>query len=232
MARTDVAPTKSNLLTLKNDLSFAKEGFDLLDEKRQILVLELMRHLERAKRLQAEADEAMAAAYAAMRTAVLAVGRRALATLAEAVPISTGLSVESHRLMGIHLPTVQYQAPKMTPRYGLAASSVHSDELHAIFAALMPVLAELAEIENSVVRLARELKKTQRRVNALEKLFIPDTQTSIKFISDTLDEREREALGIMRIVKNRAEALVRQASGRTDAPPPNPGTSSLEEAQG
>jgi len=205
MPKRNLAPTKSNYLALKHELEFAREGFDLLDEKRQILVLELMRHMERAKRLQQEADDALAEAFAAVRTAVLAVGRRELATLSESAPISTEITVETRRLMGIHLPSVRLPATKVVPRYGLAESSAHCDELNALFVRLMPKLAELAEIENTVVRLARELKKTQRRVNALEKLFIPDTRDTIKFITDTLEEREREAMGIMRMVKQRAE---------------------------
>ena len=205
MAKRKMAPTRSNYIALKRDLEFAREGFGLLDEKRQILVLELMRHMERARRLQQETDDALAEAFAAVRAAVLAVGRRALATLSEAAPMSTEITVETRRLMGIDLPTVRFRAAKIIPRYGLAQSSAHCDELHALFVRLMPKLAELAEIENTVVRLARELKKTQRRVNALEKLFIPDTRDTIKFITDTLEEREREAMGIMRMVKQRAE---------------------------
>lgn len=205
MAKRKMAPTRSNYIALKRDLEFAREGFGLLDEKRQILVLELMRHMERARRLQQETDDALARAFAAVRTAVLDVGRRELATLSEAAPVSTEITVETRRLMGIHLPTVHFQAAKVVPRHGLAASSAHCDELCAVFVRLMPKLAELAEIENTVVRLARELKKTQRRVNALEKIFIPDTEDTITFITATLEEREREAMGIMRMVKQRLE---------------------------
>ena len=205
MAKSDIAPTKSNLLGLKRDLTFAREGFDLLDEKRQILVLEMMRHVERARRLQEEMDEAMAAAYREVREAVLGAGRRELAGLAAAVETVTTLRVRSHRLMGLYLPAAEVSTPERAPRYGLGVSSSQADKLHEVFGKLVPLLAELAEVENTVVRLARELKKTQRRVNALEKLFIPDAESSIKYISETLEEREREGMGIMRIVKRRGE---------------------------
>jgi len=206
MAKGDIAPTKSNLLELRRDVTFAREGFELLDEKRQILVLELMRHVERAKRLQEETDEAMAAAYREVREAVLGAGRRQLAGLGAAVETVTTLRVRSHRLMGLYLPAVEVSRPERKPRYGLGVTSSQADRLHGTFEKLVPLLAELAEVENTVVRLARELRKTQRRVNALEKLFIPDTEANIKYISETLEEREREALGIMRIVKRRGEA--------------------------
>ncbi len=205
MARRDVAPTKSNLLALKRELGFAREGFDLLDEKRQILLLELMRYVERARRLQRETDEAVADAFDRVRSAVLAAGRRSMAAFAEAVPVSDALDVRSHRLMGIDLPTVSCEAAHVEPRHGLAVSSVHTDALHKTFAQLLPLLAQLAEVENAVVRLARELKRTLRRVNALEKLFIPDTEETITHIAGALEDREREALGIMRIVKQRIE---------------------------
>ncbi|MFH0964159.1 MAG: V-type ATP synthase subunit D [Planctomycetota bacterium] len=215
MAKRNVPPTKSNLILLRHELVFTREGFGLLDEKRQILVIELMRHVERAKRIQRALDEAMAKAYEALRAAVLAAGRRSLGGLAVASPVVRDLHVRSQRLMGLYLPRVEFPKPAPRPRFGLSRTPVPADELYRIFTGLLVLIGELAEVENTVMRLARELKKTQRRVNALEKLFIPETVDTLKYISDTLEERDREALGVMRIVKRRGETTL-------DAPPEQP----------
>ena len=71
------------------------------------------------------------------------------------------------------------------------------------FAELLPLLAELAELQNAVLRLARELRKTQRRFNALSKIFIPSYRETITYISGTLEERERESLTILKIIRDR-----------------------------
>jgi V/A-type H+-transporting ATPase subunit D len=106
--------------------------------------------------------------------------------------------------MGISIPTIAatHEAPK--PEFGLASGSVLSDEVMQRFTAALDAIARLAEIENSVFRLASEVRRTQRRVNALEKVFIPDYKETIGFIEDGLEEREREQYVIMKITKARA----------------------------
>jgi V/A-type H+-transporting ATPase subunit D len=79
------------------------------------------------------------------------------------------------------------------------------DEVTAAFANAMESIDRLAEIENAVFRLAREVRKTQRRVNALEKMFIPSYVETLRFITDALEERERDEFIVMRKVKERLQ---------------------------
>jgi V/A-type H+-transporting ATPase subunit D len=67
-------------------------------------------------------------------------------------------------------------------------------------------IARLAESRISLVRLAKEIQKTIRRVNALEKIFIPDYRETVKYIEDSLEESDREAFFILKLVKGRLEA--------------------------
>jgi V/A-type H+-transporting ATPase subunit D len=76
------------------------------------------------------------------------------------------------------------------------------------FTEVLPLLAELAELENAVLRLARELRKTQRRCNALSKVFIPDYSETIEYIVSSLEEREREAFVIQKMIKDRLARAV------------------------
>jgi V/A-type H+/Na+-transporting ATPase subunit D len=203
MPKLNVPPTKSSLLDLRRSLDFAREGYDLLEQKRQILVLELMGRLEAAKRAQDEVDEALAAAFEALREDVLRSGTEALAREALAVTRPHKLEVASRSLMGIALPTMKSEHAAPRPAFGLAAGSALSDEVMKRFTASLDAIARLAEIETAVLRLASEVRRTQRRVNALDKIFIPDYSETVKYIVDVLDERERERLVVMKMTKKR-----------------------------
>lgn len=205
MPKLNVPPTKSSQLSLRRDVAFAREGFEMLDQKRQILVLELMGTVEAAKRAQQEVAEKMAAAFEALREAAIAAGSFAMSGEAEAVRTEHRVDIESRPLMGIHLPTVSGEHGELRPAYSLAAGTPKSDEARAAFTEALGSIDRLAEVENRVFRLAREVRKTQRRVNALEKIFIPDYEETLKFVADTLEEREREEFVIMRMVRERLE---------------------------
>lgn len=202
MAKLEIPPTKSTLLGLKRDLEFAQEGFDLLEQKRQILVYELMSRLEAARRAQQAVDEAMAPALRALREAVLRSGTEAMGREAMAVVAEHRIEVATRSVMGLSLPMVrvEHQAPK--PEFSVAAGSALSDEVMKRFTEALEAVARLAEVENAVLRLASEVRRTQRRVNALEKLFIPDYQETIGYIEGVLEEREREEFVIMKRAKS------------------------------
>jgi V/A-type H+-transporting ATPase subunit D len=67
-------------------------------------------------------------------------------------------------------------------------------------------MGRLAELKVSVMRLAGEVKKTIRKVNALEKIAIPNLRDTVSFIENSLEEYERDMLTLMRIVKERLES--------------------------
>jgi len=204
VAKLDVPPTKSSLLTLRESLEFAREGYDLLEQKRQILVLELMRRLEAAKRAQGDVDAAVASAFEALREAALRSGTEALAREALGIRREHRVDVSSRAVMGIALPSISAEHEAMRPEFSMASGSVLSDETMRRFTQALDAIARLAEIENAVLRLASEVRRTQRRVNALEKIFIPDYQETTDYIEDVLEEREREQFVIMKMAKGRS----------------------------
>jgi V/A-type H+-transporting ATPase subunit D len=211
MARLAIAPTKSHLQTLRKQLGFAEEGYDLLEQKRQILVLELMRRAARVRALEERTCEALRQAHAAQREATLEIGTDALERAALATPRPHEVTVTRQHLMGLHLPeSAAHVQPGGAP-YGPVGTTLRTDQAMQAFLELLPLLGELAGLQNAVVRLAQELRRTQRRSNALSKLLIPSYRETIAYIASALEERERESLIILKMIRNRLVTCRRPA---------------------
>jgi V/A-type H+-transporting ATPase subunit D len=203
MAKLNVAPTKSNLLSLRKQLAFAEEGYDLLEQKRQILIFELMSRLARADEAERRAAAALASAQAALREATLDIGSEALDRAALGVQFDHRVEIADQHLMGLRIPRVTVQVAAFVPQFGLGGTSANTDVAQRRFLESLPRLAELAELENAVLRLARELRKTQRRCNALSKNFLPAYRATIGYITGTLEERERESFILFKMIRDR-----------------------------
>jgi len=206
MARYEVAPTRTNLIRLKEDLSFAREGYGLLEQKREILVVELKRFTARAIEAQKVADEELAKAFSALKEAELVSGISGISSAARAVNTQADIRLRERRIMGVAIPEADLTLKDTIPYYGPQATSVWTDEAVVRFKNALGAIATLAETRISVIRLAREIQKTIRRVNALEKIFIPDYEETICHIEDSLEEADRESFFILKLVKERLEA--------------------------
>ena len=203
MARQNIAPTKSNFLSLKRQLAFAEEGYDLLEQKRQILIFELMSRLSRVREVERKLIELLARAHAALREATLDIGSAALERAALGAKLDAELKLAGQHSMGLTIPRVTFRSQSLGLPFGVGGTSANTDLAQQRFAALLPLLAELAELQNALLRLALELRKTQRRCNALSKIFIPSYRETLAYISGTLEERERESLTILKIIRDR-----------------------------
>ena len=203
MAKLNVAPTKSSYLVLKRQLAFAEEGYDLLDQKRQILVFELMSRLDRARDFERRVAETMAEAFAALRGALLEIGSEGVDLAALGVRAEYRLEISEQALMGLRVPRVTATVGAPGVQFGLTGTTAHTDLAMRWFTEALHLLADLAELENAVLRLATELRKTQRRCNALTKVFIPDYRETITYILSSLEERERESFTILKMIKDR-----------------------------
>jgi V/A-type H+/Na+-transporting ATPase subunit D len=203
MGKLNVAPTKSNLLALKRQLAFAEEGYDLLEQKRQILVSELMRRLARVRDAQSEAAEVLRLAFDALSEAQLDAGSEAIDRASLGVRMDHEVELSGQHLMGMKIPRVTVRTEPVSVQFGVGGTSANADIAMRRFVEVLPLLAELAELENAVMRLALELRKTQRRCNALSKIFMPNYRETIGYITGALEERERESFVILKMIRDR-----------------------------
>ena len=205
MGKLNIAPTKSNLLILKRKLVFAEEGYDLLEQKRQILIFELMNRLSRARNAEQGTREALRQAYEALREARLDGGSEAIDRATLAVKMDHQVDISDQHLMGMKIPHVTVQTEPVSAQFGVGGTSANTDVAMSRFVEVLRLIAELAELENAVRRLAMELRKTQRRCNALSKIFMPDYRETIIYITGDLEERERESFVILKMIRDRLE---------------------------
>ena len=211
--QANLTPTKSNYLKVRHRLLRAEEAYHLLEQKRQILVIQLMNRVEAAKRVKQEVEEALARAYRELREASIRYGTEYLQRQALGVQMDHRLHVETYSVMGMSVPRITCTCAPHGLQFGLSGGGSRADNVMRSFLDALPGIAELAEVENAVFRLARALKSTQRRVHALEKTLIPNYKDALTSISEVLEERERENLIVARKVKQRRQKLL-------DAPSP------------
>jgi V/A-type H+/Na+-transporting ATPase subunit D len=211
MAKLNVAPTKSNLIAVKEQLAVAEEGYDLLEQKREILVMELMKRVEEVKLLEKEIGGRLSTAYPALTHMLLSIGRDKAGEIAEGVSYSFALDQRTVQVAGLGLPSLAVRLPERELQYSFMNSFADCDETMLEFFELLRLLTEMASIRTIVWRLAKEVKKTQRRVNALEKMVIPNTKETRAYIQSVLEEREREAFFIQKLLKNRPKGDTTEA---------------------
>lgn len=198
-----VFPTKSNLISTKKSLDLAKLGYDLLDRKRNILVREMMQLIDRAGQIQKDIDQTYSKAYLALQRANVTLGM--CAEFAQAIPVDNSLNIDLRSVMGVELPLVTLGDEKPGMYYGLNSTNSMLDEAYLSFIEVKRMTAQLAEIENNVYRLADAIKKTQKRANALSNIMIPQFTATIKYITEALEEKEREDFSRLKVIKNQKE---------------------------
>jgi V/A-type H+/Na+-transporting ATPase subunit D len=203
MARLPVAPTKSNLLAVKEQLVIARDGYELLEQKREILVMELMQMVEKVKLLETDIDTAVDRAYPSLKRMFMAVGRDRAEEVARGVSCEYSLAEKRVVLAGMTFSTISVTLPKRRLAYSYLNSWADCDKVMVEFFDLLKLLTDMASIRTIVWRLAREVKKTQRRVNALDKQVIPQTRETKAYIESVLEERERENIFVLKALKTR-----------------------------
>jgi V/A-type H+-transporting ATPase subunit D len=204
MAREQIAPTKSNLLRTTERLATAEEGYDLLEQKREILVMELMRKVEQVKLLERDLDSRLETAYPCLKRMLVAVGRERADKLSRNISYRYELREKRVAVAGMNLPSLEVRLPNVELKYSPANSFAECDETVLEFFALLKILTELAAVRTIAWRLAREVRKTQRRVNALEKMVIPTARDTKIYIEAALEEQDRDAFFSSKLLKRKA----------------------------
>ena len=198
-----VSPTKSNLLSARESLEFSKKGYELLDKKRNVLIREMMVLIDKAREIQEKINSVFPEAYRALRVANMTEGIDTVEDIASTIEEEKEFEILLKSVMGVEVPKVKYEEKKIEPSYSFYRTNNAFDISVIRFQKVKHLVYELAEVENSVYRLAMEIKKTQKRANALQNIQIPKFTETVKYIRDALEEMEREDFFRLKIVKRR-----------------------------
>ena len=203
--KRNVAPTRSNLIKLKDELKFAELGYELLDQKRNILVIELLTLVDQAVEYESKVNKSLETAYTALQDSIMQMGKLSVGNLTGSINIENEIKLKERRVMGVKLPVVETDFIENGPYFSPLGTSFLVEEAVDSFKESLKLMGRLAELKVSIMRLALEVKKTIRKVNALEKIAIPDLKEALEFTAGRLEEAERENFILMKMVKNRLE---------------------------
>ena len=196
-----MVPTKGNLIIAKNTLKLSRTGYELLDKKRNILIREMMSLIDNAKGVQDRIETTFKDAYAALQSANMEIGIEEVQKIALSVDEEKGVKVKFRSVMGVEIPIVELGEDKKMPVYGFSHTTSSLDAARSKFLEVKELTRILAQIENSVYRLAESIKKTQKRANALKNIMIPRYETETRNIQNALEEKEREEFSRLKVIK-------------------------------
>ena len=196
-------PTKGNLILAKNSLALANQGYELMDKKRNILIRELMELIDQAKDIQEQIDSTFTHAYKCLQHANIEHGISLVSQLAYTVPIEDSIKIKSRSIMGTEIPLVVYTPDENQPTYSFSTTDESIDRAREAFRKVKELTIKLSMIENAAYRLATNIKKTQKRANALKNITIPTYTTLVSSISNALEEKEREEFTRLKVIKQR-----------------------------
>lgn len=202
---TTLAPTRSNLLKLSEDLKFAQLGYELLDQKRSILIVELLTLVDQAVDYEGRVVHALGEAQKSLSDAIMQMGRLRVGNLAGAVNIDYSIELGSRRVMGVTVPKVDTSFSDHSPYFSSEDTSILSELSIDRYRTTLQLMGRLAELKVSIMRLAKEVKKTIKKVNALEKIVIPENKETIAWMRSRIEEQERENFILLKVVKDRME---------------------------
>jgi V/A-type H+-transporting ATPase subunit D len=200
-----MAPTRGNLVKLQKSMEQAQSGHDLLEQKRQVLMMELVKHIDAARNIQRDVSTIFEKAYRALQIANVSLGIDTVEDIAHSVPLTEKIVVRLRSVMGVEIPDIDRIDVALKPSYSFHGSESSMDDAYLSFRKVLQLLLDLAEVETSVYRLAVQIRKTHRRVNALEKVVIPTNKAEAIFINSVLEEGDREDFVRMKMAKANRE---------------------------
>ena len=194
-------PTKGNLILAKNSLALSRQGFELMDKKRNILIREMMELIDQAKDIQAQIDQTFRTAYAALQKANMEIGIAFVQQIAYTVPVENSIRIKTRSVMGTEIPLVEYDAKSNVPTYAYYSTKMSLDQAKAAFEKVKELSIRLSMIEDAAIRLAANIKETQRRADALKNSTISECEALAEEIQNALEEKEREEVTRLKVIK-------------------------------
>ncbi|HNR04009.1 MAG TPA: V-type ATP synthase subunit D [Bacillota bacterium] len=201
----EIIYTKTSLIAAQNSLELSRKGYELLDKKRNVLIMTMMSFIEKAEEIQKKVEVVFGDAYEALQTANTTMGISNIEQIAQSIPEASGFEVLDKSIMGVEIPEISHQEEKLIHYYSFYHTNTALDVAMQKFHEVKLLLYELSEIEDSVYKLAMEVKRTQKRTNALQNIQIPKYEEIAGKILEVLEEREREDFFRLKVVKKKGE---------------------------
>jgi len=218
-----VHPTRMELILLQRRRILAEKGHDLLKEKRDALIMEFFSALEDIRKLRGDVNSALQDAFRALLESKMILGPAKLNELSMNLPFSVQIDVDTRNIMGVRVPILRSreEAVEESVPYSVVDTTAKMDEAVKKFRDTTKLIIRLAETETAVKKLAQEIDKTKRRVNALKYIIIPRIGNTIKYIQFHLEEVAREDFFRLKRIKatleKRESVSKTQTAGNTEA---------------
>jgi len=191
-----VKPTRSELLFRRQQIKLASQGMDLLKKKRDALLREFLPIIDETMRLSLQLERSTADAQEALAMASSVDGKSVLQSVSFATKGEVQVDISGTHVMGVPIPVIRKaettSRTELERGYSVTGVSSRIGQTASKFEEIIDTMIESADIETRLRRLGEELEKTNRRVNALENVVIPELEAQVKFIFSSLDERARE----------------------------------------
>jgi V/A-type H+/Na+-transporting ATPase subunit D len=206
MAVENVRPTRLELLRTRRRIVLAKKGLNLLKLKRSALIAEFFNLSKEAMKLRGDLQQKIARGYESIRMAEMMEGPTRLENISMLLPDLHAVKVSTKNVMGVKTPRVDagdFSPLEPTTLLDLP-TSIHESIRH--FQGIYAVVLEIAEKENALRRLLKEIEKTKRRASAIENVLIPRLQNTVRYIKFRFDELERDSFAALKTVKRKMQA--------------------------
>ena len=195
-------PTKSNLMKLKKTIALSKQGQELLEKKKYILINEKEKYIEQKKEIEQTFKKQYLDAFLSLQNANIEMGINKVSNISETIKIDKKLDIKYKTVMGVDIPITAYSSNKVPDlTFGLLDTTISIDEAITNFQNIKTTLIELARLETTISRLDDAIIKVQKRSNSLKDIIIPNYLKNQKSIQDILDERDREEFTRMKLIK-------------------------------
>lgn len=197
------APTKANLIEAKDYLKLLQGGLDILDKSRKTLIGAYDSKINQRNELNDDVNRTIAKVSSNFKRAMITMGESRLDDISKVVPVDNSIKLREDEFMQTKVYDIDFKPTKLNLSYSFYETNESFDLAVLSFNELKYKIYKLAELDTTINNLDRQIKKTSKKVNSLEKVQIPKTEERIKTISSLIEEKEREEFSKTKMVKDK-----------------------------
>src|SRR5512133_2802365 len=198
-----VTATKIELIKIRRSLQVGRMVHKILDDKREVLLKKIDEIIEEANKARGDIWSPLSNVYSAVYDSYMTLGTTTVESIADSTPSIMEVDVNVRRIVDVKIPTLSVKTREggQDLSYGFTETNAFVDKAARLIKNMLPKVCKAAEYENAIFSLAKELERTQKLINALEYVIIPQYDNAITFIRASLEEREREEFVRLKKVK-------------------------------